>query len=45
MLPMDVPSPDSQESIASNRFSKFDREHVFLADLDTRPDGTLYGPA
>ena len=29
MLPIDVPSPDSQESIASNRFSNLNREHAF----------------
>ena len=29
---LDVPSPGSQKSIVPNHFSKFDREHAFLAD-------------
>ena len=29
MFHLDVPSPDSQESITLNLFSKFDREHAF----------------
>ena len=32
MYELDVPSQGSQESIAPNRYSKFDREHAFLAD-------------
>merc|ERR1711911_377321 len=31
MCPLDAPSPGSPESIAPNRFSKFDREHAFLS--------------
>jgi len=34
---MDAPSPGSPESIAPNRFSKFDWEHAFLADFDFGP--------
>ena len=33
MFHLDVPSSGSQESIAPNRFSKFDREHAFLTRL------------
>ena len=33
MRPLDVHSPGSRESIARNRFSKFDREHAFLNRL------------
>ena len=33
MYPLDVPSPGSQESIAPNRFAKFDREHAFFTRL------------
>ena len=33
MFHLDVPYPGSQESIAPNRFSKFDREHAFFSEL------------
>ena len=33
MYELDVPSPGSQESIAPNRYSKFDQEHTFFYQI------------